>query len=156
PNEGTADAEAVHHELVDAEMIQQTDVVVGIGIPGTISLERTRGLPTPCVAEISGDDAILAAELVKRIVRRLLAGETRDGRIQAAARDHQQRITRSLLFIVDADGTSLVKAHGGSSLCLRQHLRCCGHRGCGYTRGQYVASCRIYHGRPPHNPHGEE
>ena len=40
PDEGSADAEAEHHELIDAEMIHQTELIVGVGIPGTLDLER--------------------------------------------------------------------------------------------------------------------
>ena len=37
---GPADAKTVHHELVDAEMIHQSEMIVGVGIPGPIGLER--------------------------------------------------------------------------------------------------------------------
>jgi hypothetical protein len=60
PDEGPADAEAMHHELVDTEVIHQADMVVGVGIPGTVGLERAGGLAARGIAQISGDDAILA------------------------------------------------------------------------------------------------
>ena len=41
PDERVADAEAKHHERANAQMIHQTDMVVGIGVPGTVDLERT-------------------------------------------------------------------------------------------------------------------
>jgi len=130
----------MHHELVDAEMIHQADMVVGVGIPGPVGLERACRLAGIGVAQVGGDDAIFAAELGERIIRRLLARKACDGRVQTTSGDHQQRIARAFLFVMNANGTFLVKAHRGSSLCLRQHLRCCGHCGCCYTRGQYVAS----------------
>src|SRR5262249_23884648 len=91
------------------------------------------------------DDPILAAEFGERIVRRLLAGKPRDGRVQPASGDHQQRIARTFFLVMDANGASFIKAHGGSSLCLCQHFRRCGHCGCGDPGGQYVASRGIDH-----------
>ena len=40
PDQGTADAEAEHHEFLAAEMIHQRELIVGVGIPGAIDLER--------------------------------------------------------------------------------------------------------------------
>ena len=62
PDEGPADAEAEHHELVDAEMIHQAEMVVGVGIPRPIDLERAGGLAGIGVAQVGGDAAVLALE----------------------------------------------------------------------------------------------
>jgi hypothetical protein len=40
PDERTADAETEHHELADAEMIHQADVVVGVGVPRSVDFEQ--------------------------------------------------------------------------------------------------------------------
>src|SRR4029450_12300471 len=40
PDERAANTEAKHHELVDAQMIHQTDMVVGVRIPRPVDLER--------------------------------------------------------------------------------------------------------------------
>jgi hypothetical protein len=50
PDEGAADAEAKHHELRDAQVIHQAEVVVGVGVPGTVDLERASGVATVGVA----------------------------------------------------------------------------------------------------------
>src|SRR5436309_2699020 len=52
PDEGAADAEAQHHELPDAEVIHQTDMIVGIGVPRPVDLEGAGGLAAIGVAQI--------------------------------------------------------------------------------------------------------
>src|SRR5256886_10559930 len=44
PDQGTADAKSQHHELVDAQMIHQAKLIVGVGIPRPLDLERAGGL----------------------------------------------------------------------------------------------------------------
>ncbi len=57
PDERAADAEAEHHELADAEVAHQADMVVGVGVPGPIDLERPRGLAAIGFAQICRDDS---------------------------------------------------------------------------------------------------
>ena len=70
PDEGAADAEAHHHELVDAEVIHQAELVVGVGVPGPVDLERAGGLAAVGVAQVRRDAAVLALELLDRVERR--------------------------------------------------------------------------------------
>ena len=67
PDEGTGYAEAQHHELVDAQMIHQAEMVVGIGIPRPVDLERAGGLAGVGVAQIRRDAAVLTLELLNRV-----------------------------------------------------------------------------------------
>jgi hypothetical protein len=62
-DERAADAEAQHHELPDAQVVHQAKMVVGVGVPGPVDLERAGGLPAIGVAQIRRDDAVLALEL---------------------------------------------------------------------------------------------
>jgi hypothetical protein len=91
PDHGTADAEAEHHEPVDAQIIHQPELVIGVGVPWAIDLEGARRLAAIGVAEINADAAVLAFELVHGLERRIWRGQIRDGRIQPAAGDHQER-----------------------------------------------------------------
>jgi hypothetical protein len=44
PDEGPADAAAQHHEAIDAEVIHQADMVVGIRVPRPVDFQRSRRL----------------------------------------------------------------------------------------------------------------
>ena len=101
PDEGTANAEAEHHEFPDAEVIHQADMVVSIGVPGPVRFERARGLSVLGVAQIRRDNAELPLELVDGVEG--VGREPRDRRVQPAARDHQQRETGAGFFKMDAD-----------------------------------------------------
>ena len=74
PDERAADAEAEHHELLDAQVVHQPELVVGIGVPRPVDLERARGLAAIGVAQVRRDAAVLVLELLERIERRV-AGE---------------------------------------------------------------------------------
>ena len=67
PDEGAADAEAHHHELVDAQVIHQTELVVGVGVPGPVDLERAGGLAAVGIAQVRRDAAVLSLELLDRV-----------------------------------------------------------------------------------------
>ena len=102
-------AEAQHHELADAQMVDQADVVVGVGVPWPVGLERARRLAAIGVAQIRCDDAIFVFELVKRIER--MCGEAGNRRVQPAARDDQQRKAGASLFVMDANIAFFVERH---------------------------------------------
>jgi hypothetical protein len=113
PDEGAADAEAQHHELRDAQVIHEPEVVVGVGIPRAIDCERAGGLAAIGVAQIRRDHAMLALEFlhwVEGVVR-----EARDRGVQPAAGDDQQREAGADLLIVDADVAFLIKWHDSLS-----------------------------------------
>ena len=61
-----ADAEAQHHEFPDAQVIHQPELVVGVGVPGPVDLERAGGLAAVGVAQVRRDAAVLALELLHR------------------------------------------------------------------------------------------
>ena len=69
PDEGAANAETHHHELVDAQVIHHTEMVVGICIPRPVDLERAGGLAGIGVAQVRRDAAILSLELRDRVKR---------------------------------------------------------------------------------------
>src|SRR5581483_7990850 len=69
PDEGAANAEAQHHEFLDAEVIHQAEVIIGIGIPGTVDLEGAGGLAAVGVAQVGEDAAVLSAELLDGVER---------------------------------------------------------------------------------------
>src|SRR5436190_557844 len=96
-------------------MIHQAEVVVGVGIPWPLDLQRTGRLAAIGVAQIRGDAAILALEFLDRVEGRV-SGEIGDRRIQSAAGDQQQRKARPRLLVADANGAVFVKRHAGSSL----------------------------------------
>ena len=57
---GTANAEPHHHELVDLQMIHQAELIVGIGFPWPVDLDRAGGLAVGGVTQVCGDAAILS------------------------------------------------------------------------------------------------
>jgi hypothetical protein len=97
-------------------MVHQRELVIGVGIPGTVDLERTGGLAGRRVTQIKGDAAVFVAELLDGVEGRIVAGDTRDVRIQPAAGDQEQREAGAGLLIMDANGSLLEKAHAVSLL----------------------------------------
>ena len=122
PDEGAADAEAQHHELPDAQVIHQAELVVGVRVPGPVDLERAGGLAAVGVAQIRRDHAVLALELLHRVEG--VVREARDRRVQPAAGDDHQREAGADLLVVDADVSSFIKRHGNLSLqgCARRPM----------------------------------
>jgi hypothetical protein len=139
PDEGAADAEAHHHEPVDAQVIHDAELIVGEGIPRPIDLERAIGR-----SQVGGDAAILVLELVDRVERIVQAGNRR---VQAAAGDQQQREAGAELLVVDADRSFFVKGHGGAAMrrLRNQHGWYCRHYRCGSAGLENPASGPIYH-----------
>src|SRR6266404_2308123 len=115
PNQRTADAEAHHHELVDPQVIHQTNMVIGLGIPRPIELERAGSLPAIGVAHIREDAAVFSLELFDRI-KRSAAHQAGDRRVQSPAGDEQQREAGAGLLVLDANGAFFVERHSSSSL----------------------------------------
>src|SRR5206468_720687 len=52
PDEGAANAETHHHELVDAEVIHQADLVIGVRLPRSFDVDRSAGLAARRVAQV--------------------------------------------------------------------------------------------------------
>src|SRR3979490_2686715 len=95
-------------------MIHQTEMVIGVGVPGTVDFERAGGLAVIGVAQVRGDASILCLELFDRVEGRTAAGQARDRSVQSSASNDQQRKTGTGLIEVDANGASFVSAHGSS------------------------------------------
>src|SRR6516162_1979749 len=114
PDERGADAEAHHHELPDAEVVDHAELVVGVGVPWSVDLERTGGLAAIGVAEVRRDNAVLALELLHRV--KGVVRKARNRRVESAAGDHQQRKAGADLLVLDADDAFFVKRHRNFSL----------------------------------------
>jgi hypothetical protein len=56
---GPADAEAHHHELPDAQVIHQAELVIGVCVPRPVDFERAGGLATVGITEVHRDAAVL-------------------------------------------------------------------------------------------------
>ena len=112
PDERAADAEAEHHEIADAQMVHQADMVVGIGVPRPAGFERPRRLAALGVAQIGRDNPEFALELVERVER--VGREARDRRVQPAAGNDHQREAGAGLFVIDAGVAFFEERHGVS------------------------------------------
>src|SRR5512145_1828995 len=86
-------------------------MVVGIGVPRPIDLERPGGLAARRVAQVGRDTAVLVLEFRDRVERRPVRHEA-DGRVLAPAGKDEQREARAGLLVVNADMTILVERHG--------------------------------------------
>src|SRR5262249_25892127 len=130
-------------EPVDAKLIQHAQVIVGIGIPGAVDLERAGGVAAAGIAQVGRDAAVLTLEFRDRI--EWSASEGGERRIQSAARNDQQRKAGPVLLKADTNRAFFVKAHGLSLAgLLSKHTRCCSHRGCRDAAGQNIAPVRIH------------
>ena len=147
PDEWTADAEAHHCELINAQMIHQPELIVGMRFPRPADLDGTSRLPVWGVSEVCCDAAVFPFELLDRVEGRI-AGEEADGRVQSAARKQQQREAGTGLLVVDANRASFVELARFARLLSKQVLHGGRRRGRN-PRGQYAASGRIHNQRPP-------
>src|SRR5262249_30259190 len=134
PDERAADAEAHYRELVDPQMIHQAELVVGIGFPWALDLDRAGGLAARSVAQVRRDAAILSLELLDRIKGRV-AGKEGNGRVQPSARKQQQWEAGTGLFIVDPHRASFIELASPSfTRLLSKHSRHCGGCRCRRSR----------------------
>ena len=71
------------HVAVDqiAQMIHQAELVVGVGLPGPINLDRAGGLASGCVAQVRRDAAVLSLELLNWV--KGPAAQAGDRRVQS-------------------------------------------------------------------------
>src|SRR3979490_1568915 len=86
-------------------------MVVSVSVPWAVDRERTGGLAAIGVAQVGRDDAVLALELVERVEG--VGREARDGRVQPAAGDDQQRKAGAGLFVIDANVAFFIERHVG-------------------------------------------
>src|SRR5260221_4653525 len=121
-------------------MIHETDLLVGVGFPRPVDLDRAGSLATGGVAQVRCDAAILSLELLNGVEGRG-AGEEGYGGVQSPAGKQHQRETGPGLLIVDTNGAFFVELASSSvarllSKCVRQGGRC----RCRSARCQYDAS----------------
>src|SRR5258708_24988835 len=101
PDHRSANTEAQHHELANAQVVHQADLVVRVRIPRPVHLERPGRLAFNGVAQVRRDTAVLSLELLDGIEGRAL-DQVRDRRVQSSAGDQQQGEARAGLVIADA------------------------------------------------------
>src|SRR5437867_5009661 len=125
-------------------------MVIGIGIPGPIDLERAGGLAAIGVAHVREDAAVFSLELLD-CIKRSAAFQAGDRRVQSPAGDEQQREAGTGLFILDANGAFFIERHGSSYLSnlLTKYSPRSGHHRCGGARFQYLSSDRSNHRLSP-------
>ncbi len=95
-------------------MVHQAELVVGKAVPGAIDLQRACGLAAVGVAQVQRDHAVAVGEFFQRVEG--MFGQPGDGRIQAAARQHQQRKPAAGFFVMNAHGAVVEDRHGRTSL----------------------------------------
>src|SRR5438105_10067800 len=108
PNQRTTNTEADYQELVDPQVIHQTDMVIAIGIPRPVDLERAGGLTAIGVAHVREDAAVFSLELFDRI-KRSAALQEGDRRVQSPAGNEQQRKAGTGLLVLNANGAVFVE-----------------------------------------------
>jgi hypothetical protein len=91
-------------------VIHEGEVVVGVGVPRPIHLERPGRLAARCVAQVGRDTAVLVLEFLDRVEGRPVRHEA-DGRVLAPAGDDEQREAGAGLLVVNADLTLVAKRH---------------------------------------------
>src|SRR5713226_6494692 len=121
-------------------MIHQSELVVRVGFPRSVDLDRAGGLAARGVAQIRCDAAILSLELLNGVEGRV-AGEEGYGGVQSPAGKQHQREAGPGLLIVDTNGAFYVELASSSfarllSKCAWQGGRC----RCRGARCQYGAS----------------
>src|SRR5205814_6162608 len=116
-------------EVADAEMVQQPQHVVGVGVPRPVDLDRPRRLAAIGVAQVEGDAAVLVLELgggVEWRGGRVLRVGNR--RVQPAAGNDQQRKTGADVFVINPHIAFFIERHG-ISLLSERHSRTSGNPG---------------------------
>ena len=109
-SEAFADAVAHIGELIDPEVIHQTNLVLSETAPGIIDGERARTLAAIGIALVHGNAAEVVLESLHRVDHG--ARPIADARVQSTSRCHQQRKTAADLLVTNADVASLVMRHG--------------------------------------------
>src|SRR6516225_6435610 len=123
-------------------------MIVSIGIPRPVDLERAGGLATIGIAQVREDATVLSLELLDGIER--AGDQAGHPRVQSPAGDQQQRKPGTGLLIPDANGALFVVVRISASLpsLLSKHARRRGHRRYRGSSYQYVASGRIHNPAP--------
>ena len=109
PDHRPADAETQHEEPVKAEMVRERELVVGERVPVPFDIERAFGAAAVGIPQVERRHPMRVAERFQRVDG--VIGETGDGGVQSAARNHQQRKSVSCFLVIDADGSVFVDRH---------------------------------------------
>jgi hypothetical protein len=100
-DERPADALTVEMTAVDAQVVEEGDVVGGIAVPAILRGDRRARLAAG-VALVHRDDAELVGELDCRVDRRRGLAPNVDDRLQPRRRESQDRETLAELLVIDA------------------------------------------------------
>src|SRR5260370_26141471 len=92
----TTDTVAHEEELSDAEVVHQSQLVVGKGSPRIINRDRAAGFTAVCLALVHRDASELVFQSLHGVEHR--GGPIADTRVQAPAGADQQRTARASLF----------------------------------------------------------
>src|SRR3989449_4380882 len=114
PGKAAADAVAHVEELVDPEVIHQSELVVGECLPGVVDRHGAGGLAAIGVALVHRDAAEVVRERLHRVDHR--GWPVADAGVQAPTGGDQQREAGARLLIADADVALVVERHGSLSL----------------------------------------
>src|ERR1700676_351727 len=98
-------------------MIHQSELVVGVGLPWPVDLDRAGGLAAGGVAQVRCDATILTLELLNGVEGRVATKEGYGGVHSPAGKQHQ-RETGPGLLIVDSNGNFFVELASSSCACL--------------------------------------
>ena len=101
PDERPADALAVQVAPVDAQMVEEGDVVGGVAAPAILRGDRSAGLAAR-IALIHRDDTEFVGEFGGRVDRRQGLAPNVDHRLQPRRRESQDRETLTELLVIDA------------------------------------------------------
>jgi hypothetical protein len=113
--QGKASADTVAHEkeLLDSEMVHQSQLVVGECVPWVSGGDWAGKLAAVRVALIHCDATELVLEYLHRVENRI--GPVAYARVQAAAGDEEKRKAAPGFLITDPDISLLILRHGSLS-----------------------------------------
>src|SRR5262245_23609245 len=96
-------------------MVHDAEVVVGVGVPWPVDLQRAGRLTPIGVAQICRDAAVLCLELLDRVEGRIVLQAGNRGVQSPASDEHQWKAGAGFLEMY-ADSAFFVKGHGNASL----------------------------------------
>jgi hypothetical protein len=124
--ERSPDAVTHEEELLIAEVVHHSQLVVGEGAPGIAGGNRPRGLAAIRIALIHGDAPEIVLERFHRVEHRV--GPVANARVQAPAGSDEQRKPRPNRLVADADVSLFIERHG-SLLQLVSYFAAAGNAG---------------------------
>src|SRR5712692_8983712 len=116
----TPDTVAHEEELSDAEVVHQSQLIVGKGYPRVIDRNRAAGFTAVRVALVHRDAAELVFESLHGVEH--CGGPIADAGVQAPAGGEQQREAGASLFVADADVAFFVERHAVSPCSVESRI----------------------------------